>query len=198
MKNKKESYNNVTDIESFITEILQSMLNEGFGSPKFHLLSRLRFIQKMTIEDIAETINRSTSTTRVRISCAERVIRAYIKAAPKRKFAIDSLNDQLKIANDKIKHLEGAVVMSEKIAHIPNPKEYKLYVVDMFNISARAINIIKQLDVRNFYDLVNFHESDLWSVRNCGKKTVNEIKVKMAEYSLKLITTLPAKTEKNK
>lgn len=197
MKNKKEAYYNIIDLESFITEISQSMLNEGFGSPKFHLLIRLRFIQKMTIEDIAKTINRSTSTTKNHIKSAERTIRAYIKTAAKRKFAIDSLNDQLKIANDKIKHLEGAVVMSEKIAHIPNPKEYKLYVVDMFDISVRAINIIKQLDVRNFYDLVNFHESDLRSVRNCGKKTVNEIKVKMAEYGLKLITTLPEKT-KNK
>lgn len=53
-------------------------------------------------------------------------------------------------------------------------------------LSMRSTNILLRADVNTLRDLTNMSEADVAAVRNIGRRGVNEVKAKLAEYNLSL------------
>ena len=56
--------------------------------------------------------------------------------------------------------------------------------IDKLNLSGRALNVLKTLKIDDLYDVSLLAEHELMRNRNCGKKTLNEIKSVLGEYGL--------------
>ena len=55
--------------------------------------------------------------------------------------------------------------------------------IEELNLSVRGYNCLKRVGINYIEDLINMIEkSDLYSIRNLGKKTVVEIKTTLLEY----------------
>lgn len=62
--------------------------------------------------------------------------------------------------------------------------EKLLAKVEALELSVRAVNVLQTLQIRTMFDLVRRNEQELLKLRNCGKKTVQEIKQKLLEKNL--------------
>ncbi|MBP5638393.1 MAG: DNA-directed RNA polymerase subunit alpha [Victivallales bacterium] len=56
--------------------------------------------------------------------------------------------------------------------------------VDTLELSVRAVNVLQALQITTLGELIERNEQDLLKHRNCGKKTVQEIKEKLLELKL--------------
>ncbi len=56
--------------------------------------------------------------------------------------------------------------------------------VDSLELSVRAVNVLQALQITTLGELIGRNESELLKHRNCGKKTVQEIREKLAELNL--------------
>ena len=66
-----------------------------------------------------------------------------------------------------------------------NENFLKVKLVDT-DLSVRALNCLKWLDITTLGDLIKRSPNDLWAIRNFGRKTMNEINNLLDEYGLKL------------
>ncbi|NLG13348.1 MAG: DNA-directed RNA polymerase subunit alpha [Lentisphaerae bacterium] len=64
------------------------------------------------------------------------------------------------------------------------------FPVNKLELSMRAVNVLDVLQIRHLVELVEMTEQELLKHRNCGKKTVQEIKTKLAEKNLVLGASL--------
>ena len=62
--------------------------------------------------------------------------------------------------------------------------------VDTLEFSVRAVNVLEALQIKHIFELVEKPESELLKHRNCGKKTVQEIKQKLQDINLGIGMTL--------
>ena len=74
--------------------------------------------------------------------------------------------------------------------HLTENTDIKLLTVDDINLSVRAINVLKTLKANSLIEMAYLTERDFLHVKNCGKKTLTEIKQKLAEYDLFLGTKM--------
>jgi DNA-directed RNA polymerase subunit alpha len=80
---------------------------------------------------------------------------------------------------------------SEGIEIGPSPQEteniaaYGMPIEDL-NFSVRSYNCLKREDIHTVGELAARTESDLLDIRNFGQKSINEVKVKLAELGLGL------------
>lgn len=58
--------------------------------------------------------------------------------------------------------------------------------IEDLGLSVRAYNCLYRTGIRKLNEITDMTESELMSVRNMGKKTVEEITKKLEEYGLKL------------
>ena len=63
--------------------------------------------------------------------------------------------------------------------------------VETLEFSVRAVNVLEALQIKHIFELVEKAESELLKHRNCGKKTVQEIKQKLQDINLGIGMTLP-------
>lgn len=63
--------------------------------------------------------------------------------------------------------------------------------VESLELSVRAVNVLQTLQITTLGELVDKSEQDLLKHRNCGKKTVQEIKDKLRERNLVIGQELP-------
>ena len=66
-----------------------------------------------------------------------------------------------------------------------NENFLKVKIVDT-DLSVRALNCLKWLDITTLGDLIKRSPNDLWAIRNFGRKTMIEINNLLDEYGLKL------------
>jgi DNA-directed RNA polymerase alpha subunit len=52
------------------------------------------------------------------------------------------------------------------------------------NLSARALNILAAAEIRTVEQLIAYEPRELRKFRNCGRKTINELRSFLAAYQL--------------
>ena len=73
----------------------------------------------------------------------------------------------------------------------PSPQEteyiaaYSMPIEDL-NFSVRSYNCLKRQEIHNVGELADCTESDLLDIRNFGQKSINEVKIKLAQLGLVL------------
>jgi DNA-directed RNA polymerase subunit alpha len=86
-------------------------------------------------------------------------------------------------ASEPAKAANGAADSGEKGAELKGALEQG---VEMIELSSRASNCLKVAGIRTIGELVGKTEADLLSVKNFGKKSLDEIKDKLKEMGLEL------------
>jgi DNA-directed RNA polymerase subunit alpha len=67
----------------------------------------------------------------------------------------------------------------------PLPKILEMSIEDM-DLSVRSLNCLKRAGIHTVDDLTKKTEDDMFKVRNLGKKSLDEIILKLNSYGLKL------------
>lgn len=106
-----------------------------------------------------------------------------------------SARDALASAGKTLVELFGLArelnVMAEGIEIGPSPQEsetiaaYNMPIEDL-NFSVRSYNCLKRQDIHTVGELAACTESDLMDIRNFGEKSINEVKIKLANLGLSL------------
>lgn len=103
----------------------------------------------------------------------------------------ESLSRASKILNDYLNHFIGLKAGLEK-THKTEPIEGRAdkppldMRVEEINLSVRALNCLKRASVETLGELVLQKESELMSIRNFGRKSMNEVIDKLKELGLSL------------
>lgn len=58
--------------------------------------------------------------------------------------------------------------------------------IEELQLSVRSYNCLKRAGITTVGELILYSEADIMNVRNFGKKSLDEIKEKLAEYGLSL------------
>lgn len=58
--------------------------------------------------------------------------------------------------------------------------------VDVLKLSSRARNILRVAGIRTIGELVQKTSAEIWCIKNCGNKTVQEIKENLHKIGLRL------------
>ena len=66
---------------------------------------------------------------------------------------------------------------------LPGPPDARIEELDF---SVRTYNCLKKTDILTMHELVQLTEADLMNIRNFGKKSLNEVKDKLASLNLSL------------
>lgn len=92
------------------------------------------------------------------------------------------LNDHLQLFIDMNENLKGMDIMVERAE---NEKEKFLEMsIDELELSVRSSNCLRRAGINTVEDLTIRTEDEMGKIRNLGKKSLNEIKKKLAENSL--------------
>ena len=63
-------------------------------------------------------------------------------------------------------------------------KELLEQPIEILGLSSRPFNCLKSAQIKTLKDLVSKQEEEIISLRNLGKKSVDEIKEKLSEHNL--------------
>ena len=106
---------------------------------------------------------------------------------------IEALREAARIIRDSLSiFLEGIegldlVLSSSKAEPKEEPKEGILnWDIKILELSSRAYNSLKRMRINTIGELIKYSEEDLLNLKNLGKKSVNEIKEKLAAFGLSL------------
>lgn len=92
---------------------------------------------------------------------------------------------------------ESVAVLSEEEAEAPvvnpaaagvDPKQEETLnqAIDFIELSSRSMNCLKSENINTVRDLVKLSEADLKMIKNCGAKSIDEIKTTLAKMNLTL------------
>ncbi|NTW70727.1 MAG: DNA-directed RNA polymerase subunit alpha [Eubacteriaceae bacterium] len=94
------------------------------------------------------------------------------------------LNEHLNLFVDLTDHVSNVEIMVEKEE---NKKEKMLEMsIEELELSVRSSNCLRRANINTVEELTTKSEEDMMKVRNLGKKSMNEIKHKLAEIGLGL------------
>lgn len=94
------------------------------------------------------------------------------------------LNEHLSLFIDLTEHVGTVEIMVEKEE---NKKEKMLEMsIEELELSVRSSNCLRRANINTVEELTQKSEEDMMKVRNLGKKSLNEIKFKLAEIGLGL------------
>ena len=68
----------------------------------------------------------------------------------------------------------------------PNVRTLEKMPIEELELSVRSFNCLKRANINTVGDLINKSENDMMNVRNLGRKSLEEIKVKLDELGLGL------------
>lgn len=93
-----------------------------------------------------------------------------------------------------IKHLEKFLTLVEKTRNIDIEKEeapveevqYENQTIEELDFSVRSLNCLKRANIPTVKDITEKTEEEMMKVKNLGKKSLQEIKNKLAELGLSL------------
>ena len=94
------------------------------------------------------------------------------------------LSEHLSLFIDLSENAKTAEVMIEKE---DNEKEKVLEMsIDELELSVRSYNCLKRAGINTVYDLTEKSEAEMMKVRNLGRKSLEEVKIKLADLGLGL------------
>ncbi len=115
--------------------------------------------------------------------------------------ALDAFKTALQILKDHVELLFGIEVGEEVVAEgesagVADELEEKLKMgIEELNLSIRAYNCLKKKGINTVGELVRMKREDLMSLRNFGKKSLEEVERVLASYGLSLGMELDKEVE---
>ncbi|MBZ4688531.1 MAG: DNA-directed polymerase subunit alpha [Clostridia bacterium] len=103
----------------------------------------------------------------------------------------EALSSSAKILDDHLKLFIGLTEeISDEVTMVEKEEEEKDKVLEMtieeLDLSVRSYNCLKRAGINTVDELINRTEEDMMKVRNLGRKSLEEVKHKLAELGLSL------------
>ncbi len=109
-------------------------------------------------------------------------------------FAANHLIDQLQIFVDLERRSEVEEVVEAEVMAEPINKMGETLIEDV-DFSVRTYNCLKRANINTVQDLINKSQDDMMKVRNLGKKSLEEVIVKLHDMGLSLAPSLEPKRD---
>ena len=137
-----------------------------------------------TLEEIGIEYNLTRERVRQILGKARKKVKAkYLDFKKYLEFSL--AQERLKLASEvwerwKEEHIEIPPVVEEEIKE----NYYNNLTIEDLDLSVRSYNCLKRAGIYALLDLTQKTEIDMMKVRNLGKKSLREVKQKLAEYGL--------------
>ena len=95
------------------------------------------------------------------------------------------MNDYLALFIDLADTVTGIQLADDKEGAAPQSKALDM-TIDELDLSVRSYNCLKRAGINSVQELAELDETDLMRVRNLGKKSMDEVRAKLASLGLKL------------
>lgn len=95
------------------------------------------------------------------------------------------MNDYLALFIDLADTVAGIQLADDKEGAAPQAKALDM-TIDELDLSVRSYNCLKRAGINSVQELAELDETDLMRVRNLGKKSMDEVRAKLASLGLKL------------
>ncbi len=95
------------------------------------------------------------------------------------------MNDYLALFIDLTENVGGIQMSEDKEGVAPQAKALDM-TIDELDLSVRSYNCLKRAGINSVQELAKLDEADLMRVRNLGKKSMDEVRQKLASLGLKL------------
>ncbi len=95
------------------------------------------------------------------------------------------MNDYLALFVDLADNVGGIQLAEDKEGTAPQAKALDM-TIDELDLSVRSYNCLKRAGINSVQELAQLDEADLMRVRNLGKKSMDEVRAKLAGLGLKL------------
>ena len=95
------------------------------------------------------------------------------------------MNDYLALFVDLADNVSGIQLAEDKEGAQPQSKALDM-TIDELDLSVRSYNCLKRAGINSVQELAQLDEADLMRVRNLGKKSMDEVRAKLAGLGLKL------------
>lgn len=95
------------------------------------------------------------------------------------------MNDYLALFIDLTENVGGIQMSEDKEGAVPQAKALDM-TIDELDLSVRSYNCLKRAGINSVQELAKLDEADLMRVRNLGKKSMDEVRQKLASLGLKL------------
>ncbi len=131
---------------------------------------------------IAEEYNVSLS----RVHTANSILKRFLRFPAHRELiAPKHPQDRLKEQNaSDVKDLDDVTKVEE--IDVSKDAYLKKTSIDELDLSVRSFNTLKRANINTLFDLTRYSESQLISLRNMGRKCLEEIQMKLADHGLEL------------
>ena len=116
------------------------------------------------------------------------ILNCYIA---KMEIVMNKIMDKMLVLEERIEKIRDQqtgvkVYINDKLSNTETIKDKLKLTIEDLNLSVRTSNLLRRGDVLNVGHLVKKKESDILKIRNCGRKSLNEIKQKLSELELSL------------
>lgn len=95
------------------------------------------------------------------------------------------MNDYLALFVKLAENVGGIQLAEDKEGAVPQSKALDM-TIDELDLSVRSFNCLKRAGINSVQELAQLDEADLMRVRNLGKKSMDEVRAKLAGLGLKL------------
>ncbi len=95
------------------------------------------------------------------------------------------MNDYLALFVNLAENVGGIQLAEDKEGAVPQAKALDM-TIDELDLSVRSYNCLKRAGINSVQELAQLDEADLMRVRNLGKKSMDEVRQKLAGLGLKL------------
>jgi len=166
------------EVESFLRNITDLFTNRE------QTFVELYYKDFKALKEIGIEYNLSRERVRQILGKASRKVKAkYLDFKKYLEFSL--AQERLKLAREvwerwKEEHIEIPPVIEEEI----KTDYYNNLTIEDLDLSVRSYNCLKRANIYTLLDLINKTEIDMMKVRNLGKKSLREVKQKLAEYGL--------------
>lgn len=108
-----------------------------------------------------------------------------IRPAEAISIAAKIMNDYLALFIDLTDNVGGIQLAEDKESTVTQSKALDM-TIDELDLSVRSYNCLKRAGINSVQELAGLDETDLMRVRNLGKKSMDEVRQKLASLGLKL------------
>lgn len=200
---KKQTLENEIESSGFTRHIINLILQMQDLNEKFHSLDT-RNVQSL-IEDFKRYLNTNLQQIcKKMIDTNDAIVKCDMSQFSR---TLDNVHNRLNIMDKRLNEIEKKKMTIKmfaergetSICNISEDLSFKLATpLNEIQFCVRTINIFQSLGISTLRDLVQLEEHDIIREKNCGKKSLQEIKQKLLEMDLSLGMVLDEEYLKNK
>lgn len=192
---KERSYEEVGELNrnliSFCGHILvnyQDVLNDR------ELFVCQLLIKGQSLLSVSKTLGLSKELVRLIFLKAIRKIKAAYHETIKEMAMLKEQNEALKIRNQILENellseqslKEAETVQSQQQALCRNARRLLNTPIDSLPLPPRVKNVLSSANITHFSDIPQFSIDNFYKMRNCGRKTIEELQAYLSKFSLEM------------